>query len=136
MQRPRPPITIAAHGPKMLRIAAERADAWSSWGGYGVVTEDDFYRVTADRSHRFDDLASRSGATRHDPALAGVLPAADPVEVADYFPDMVGRLREIGIDEFVLYWPQAWQDAPGEDAVFEEVAHTVIPELRTDTGFR
>jgi len=33
VQRPRPPITIAAHGPKMLRIAAEHGDGWSSWGG-------------------------------------------------------------------------------------------------------
>ena len=35
LQRPRPPITIAAHGPKMLRIAARYGDGWSSWGGYG-----------------------------------------------------------------------------------------------------
>ncbi len=39
VQRPRPPITIAAHGPKMLRIAAQLADSWSSFGGYEVVTE-------------------------------------------------------------------------------------------------
>jgi alkanesulfonate monooxygenase SsuD/methylene tetrahydromethanopterin reductase-like flavin-dependent oxidoreductase (luciferase family) len=47
VQRPRPPLTVAAHGPKMLSIAARFADAWSSWGGYGVETEEDFYRVTA-----------------------------------------------------------------------------------------
>src|SRR3954469_1993843 len=58
VQRPRPPITIAAHGPKMLRIAARYADSWSSLGGYEVVTEDDFHRVTAERSARFDDLAA------------------------------------------------------------------------------
>src|SRR5215469_5385734 len=31
VQQPRPPVTIAAHGPKMLGIAAVHADAWSSW---------------------------------------------------------------------------------------------------------
>jgi len=31
----------------MLRIAAQYADGWSSWGGYDVQTDDDFYRVTA-----------------------------------------------------------------------------------------
>ena len=139
MQRPRPPITIAAHGPKMLRIAAERADAWSSWGGYGVETEEDFYAITTDRSHRFDDLCVTVGrdpsTIRHSLAC---FPPLTPWASVEYFRDMVGRLQEIGIDEFVLYWPppQAWQDAPGEDAVFEEVVHTVIPELRTDTGFR
>jgi hypothetical protein len=40
------------------------------------------------------------------------------------------RVAEIGIDEFVLDWPQNRRAALGEDAVFEEVATTVIPELR------
>jgi len=43
---------------------------------------------------------------------------------------MVGRFREVGIDEFVLYWPQNWGAAPAEDAVFEEVTATVMPRLR------
>jgi hypothetical protein len=43
---------------------------------------------------------------------------------------MVGRFSEIGIDEFVLYWPQTWGPAPGEEAVFEEVTATVMPQLR------
>ena len=43
---------------------------------------------------------------------------------------MVGRFREIGIDEFVLYWPQTWVAAPLEEAVFEEVTATVMPRLR------
>ena len=46
---------------------------------------------------------------------------------------MVGRFREIGIDEFVLYWPQTWAAAPGEDAVFEEVTASVMPQLRADS---
>ncbi len=65
VQQPRPPVTIAAHGPRMLRDAAEHADGWSSWGGYDVATEEDFYAVTADRSHRFDDLCV---AADRDPA--------------------------------------------------------------------
>src|SRR6516162_1661655 len=42
VQQPRPPVTIAAHGPKMLRIAAEHSDGWSSWGGYDIDTEEAF----------------------------------------------------------------------------------------------
>jgi alkanesulfonate monooxygenase SsuD/methylene tetrahydromethanopterin reductase-like flavin-dependent oxidoreductase (luciferase family) len=131
VQGPRPPITIAAHGPKMLRIAARYADAWSSWGGYGVVTEDDFYAATAERSHRFDDLCVAAG---RDPSMIRhsvvCFPPLTPWESVGYFNDMVGRFAEIGIDEFVLYWPQAWRERPGEDAVFEEVAAAVIPQLR------
>jgi alkanesulfonate monooxygenase SsuD/methylene tetrahydromethanopterin reductase-like flavin-dependent oxidoreductase (luciferase family) len=131
VQRPRPPITIAAHGPKMLRIAAEHADAWSQWGGYDVETEDDLYAVTNERSRRFDDLCVAAGrdpfTIRHSLVC---FPPLTPWESAEYFRDMVGRYAEIGIDEFVLYWPQNWREAPHEDAVFEEVATTVIPELR------
>jgi hypothetical protein len=43
---------------------------------------------------------------------------------------MVGRYRTIGIDEFVLYWPQSWRQAPQEDSVFEVVSHDVIPKYR------
>jgi alkanesulfonate monooxygenase SsuD/methylene tetrahydromethanopterin reductase-like flavin-dependent oxidoreductase (luciferase family) len=130
-QRPRPPITIAAHGPKMLRIAAERADAWSSWGGYGIETEDRMFAVTRDRSARFDELCREAGrdpkAIRHSLC---VFPPLTPWESIAYFEDMVARYREIGIDEFVLYWPRYWRDAETEDRVFEQVCADVIPALR------
>jgi alkanesulfonate monooxygenase SsuD/methylene tetrahydromethanopterin reductase-like flavin-dependent oxidoreductase (luciferase family) len=132
VQRPRPPLTIAAHGPKMLRIAAAHADGWSQWGGYGVDSEDDFYAVTADRNVRFDDLCVAAG---RDPSTIRhslvCFPPLTPWQSVEYFRDMVGRFVEIGIDEFVLYWPQTWRQAPTEDAVFEEVATTLIPRLRT-----
>ena len=131
IQRPRPPITIAAHGPKMLRIAAEHADGWSSWGGYGVETEDDFYAVTTERSRRFDDLCVTAG---RDPSTIRhslvCFPPLTPWHSVEYFRDMVGRFGEIGIDEFVLYWPTTWREAPDEVAVFELITTTVIPQLR------
>jgi len=57
-------------------------------------------------------------------------PPLTPWQSVEYFQDMVGRFREIGIDEFVLYWPQTWGAAPHEEAVFEEVTTTVMPRLR------
>jgi hypothetical protein len=48
----------------------------------------------------------------------------------EYFQDMVGHFSEIGIDEFVLYWPQTWGAAPREELVFEELTATVMPRLR------
>jgi hypothetical protein len=43
---------------------------------------------------------------------------------------MVGRFREVGIDEFVLYWPGSWRDEPRHEGVFQQVTDTVIPQLR------
>lgn len=92
LQRPRPPITVAAHGPKMLRLAARYADGWSSWGGYEIETEDDFYRVTRDRSSRFDDFCTDVGrdprTIRHSLVC---FPPLTPWESVEYFRDMVGR---------------------------------------------
>ena len=115
----------------MLRIAAEHGDGWSSWGGYDVASEKAFYAITADRSHCFDDLCV---AARRDPASIRhslvCFPPLTPWQSVEYFQDMVGRFSEIGIDEFVLCWPQTWGVAPREEAVFEEVTATVMPRLR------
>lgn len=127
IQQPRPPITVAAHGPRMLRIAAEFGDAWSSWGGYDIETEEQFFALTRDRSARFDDLCAQLGrdpkTVRHSLVC---FPPLTPWESVQYFEDMVGRYHEIGVDEFVLYWPQTWREVPEEDSVFEQVAQDVF----------
>jgi Glyoxalase-like domain len=98
---------------------------------YDVATEDAFYAVTADRSHRFDDLCVAAGrepaSIRHSLVC---FPPLTPWQSVAYFEDMVGRFRQVGIDEFVLYWPQTWGRLPGEEAVFEEVTAAVMPRLR------
>ncbi|MEP6759675.1 MAG: hypothetical protein ABJB55_10815, partial [Actinomycetota bacterium] len=125
--------TIPAHGPGMMRVAAEFADSWSSWGGYQIETEEQMYAVTRDRSARFDDLCAGPGrdprAIRHSLV---VFPPLQPWDSPEAFRDLVGRYGEIGIDEWVLYFPQNWREAPQEDAVFEQVASEVIPALRSN----
>jgi alkanesulfonate monooxygenase SsuD/methylene tetrahydromethanopterin reductase-like flavin-dependent oxidoreductase (luciferase family) len=132
LQRPRPPITVAAHGPKMLEIAAEFADGWSSWGGYGIDTEDNFYRATRERAELLADLCAERGrdptSIRHSLVC---FPPLTPWASVSAFREMVERYRAIGIDEFVLYWPRNWdRQAMHEDKVFEEVMTSVVPELR------
>lgn len=82
-------------------------------------------------ARRFDDLCVDLG---RDPATIRhsvvCFPPLTPWQSVAYFNDMVGRFRQLGIDEFVLYWPQAWRNRPGEQAVFEEVIDTVMPALR------
>jgi alkanesulfonate monooxygenase SsuD/methylene tetrahydromethanopterin reductase-like flavin-dependent oxidoreductase (luciferase family) len=132
VQTPRPPIVVAAHGPKMLGIAARYADGWSSWGGYGVETVGDFFRLTAQRCALFDELCTGFG---RDPAgirhSVVCFPPLTPWESVDYFTDLVGRLQGIGIDELVLYWPETWRPEPREWKVFDEVTASVMPALRS-----
>ena len=94
VQQPRPPVTIAAHGTTMLRIAAEHGDGWSSGGGYDV---DD--RGSLPRRHRRAQPPlrrpvrySRPGSRLH-PAFSRLLSATDSLAVGGVLPGHGGTLR-------------------------------------------
>jgi alkanesulfonate monooxygenase SsuD/methylene tetrahydromethanopterin reductase-like flavin-dependent oxidoreductase (luciferase family) len=132
VQRPRLPITIAAHGPRMLRIAAANADSWSQWGGYDIQTERQFFEVTRDRGAQFAELCAEGGRDPKDIRHSLVcFPPLTPWESVEYFSDMIGRYGAVGIDEFVLYWPQTWREMAHEEVVFEHVCGDQLPSLRS-----
>ena len=120
VQQPRPPLTLGAHGPKMLRIVAEYADRWNS---YGTVAE------IGNRNARLDEACAAIG--RDPQAIVRSLYGwtlklgADPWSSAEAFLDIVGRYREVGISEFLM-------EAPHEEQfdVLERIAGDVLPELR------
>lgn len=99
-------------------------------------TTQDFYTVTAKRCEQFDDLAARFGRDprqiRHSIVC---FPPLTPWQSVQYFTDMVGRFRSIGIDEFVLHRPGSWRDEPPTaEVVFQSVIETVIPGCATISG--
>ena len=123
LQRPRPPLTLGAHGSKMLRICAEYADAWNS---FGTVDE---------MRARNQILDEHCAAIGRDPAeivrslygWAALMPS-DPWESVDAFHDMVGRYREAGVNEFIIDQPRAEQFP-----ILERIAGEAIPVLRADS---
>ena len=134
LQRPRPPLLLAAHSAAMLRIAAEYADTWSSWGGF-VDSEDEACRLTGERCRRLDDICDEIGRdpTSIDRNLLvfeatgayDVAPATRAFASVEAFRDLVGRYSEIGITELVFYFPEAVE----QRRVMEEVA-ALLPQLR------
>ena len=123
VQQPRPPLTLGAHGPRMLQIVAEYADRWNS---YGTVEE------IRERNERLDEAC---GAIGRDPeaiirSLYGwtLKLGADPWSSAEAFLDIVERYREVGISEFLM-------EAPHEEQfdVLERIAGDVLPGLRAST---
>lgn len=124
IQKPRPPLTLGAHGPKMLRIVAEYADRWNS---HGSVDE------MARRNRILDEHCAAIG---RDPrsiirslyGWASLMPA-DPWASPDAFAEVIGRYHEAGITEFII-------DAPGPEQfpVLERVATEVIPKMRQAVG--
>jgi F420-dependent oxidoreductase-like protein len=120
LQRPRPPLTLGAHGPRMLRIVARHADAWNSFGTpeqireRGAVLDESCAAIGRDPSEIVRSLyywVARANG--------------DPWSSTDAFLDVVGRYREAGIEEFIL-------DHPRDDQldVLERVAADVLPALR------
>jgi alkanesulfonate monooxygenase SsuD/methylene tetrahydromethanopterin reductase-like flavin-dependent oxidoreductase (luciferase family) len=126
VQRPRPPITVGGQSPTVLRVAAERADCWNTAGPLGVGI-DQILETTRRQNERLDEMCV---AFRRDPNelrrslfLVGALDAWASPEAVE---QIVKRFGEIGIGEFVLFWP------PDERLdLFEHVATEVIPALRT-----
>ncbi|MGN6700726.1 MAG: TIGR03560 family F420-dependent LLM class oxidoreductase, partial [Thermomicrobiales bacterium] len=120
VQQPRPPLTLGAHGPKMLAIVARHADAWNS---FGTVEE------MRTRNQILDEQCAKIGRDPGDiiRSLYGwaAMMSDDPWSSVDAFQDMIGRYREAGVNEFIIDQPRDEQFA-----VLERVAAEVLPTLR------
>lgn len=122
VQRPRPPLMLGAHGPKMLGIVAQYADAWNSFGTVDEMRE------------RNAILDAHCAAIGRDPdsisrslyGWAAMLPD-DPWASTDAFEEVIGRYREAGVNEFIIDHPPAAQFP-----VLERVATDVLPRLRRE----
>ncbi len=135
LQRPRPPLTIAAWSRRTLEVAAELGDAWNTMGGVALDAESGLAAVRA-QSARLDEAAARAG---RDPAvirrsllLARRWIADTPFASELAFREFVAKYREAGIDEFVFYYPPEpflpeGSVAPG---VFEKALTEIAQELR------
>ncbi|OBA60585.1 hypothetical protein A5647_13750 [Mycobacterium sp. 1100029.7] len=109
IQRPRPPMCVAAHDRSSLRLAARFADIWSSFGGWGLSSSE-LLAITRWRAQALDEFCAERGrdpSTIRRQILAGS-PATTPDPIwssVQAFDDWVARWEQIGIDEIVLYFP-------------------------------
>ena len=136
VQIPRPPIMIAAMGPKMLRHAARFADTWNTAGSWAGSLEDRLKNIRQQSSLIDEHCAEidrnpeeiRRSCLLHEPEMYSrgfELPSYDSV---DSFIEIARKYLDLGIDELLLHYPFAEKQIP----VFERIAKEVIPELRKD----
>lgn len=135
VQQPRPPLTLAAHGPKALAVAGRYADTWNH-----VTTRDlepdEVLALATERGRALDRAAEAAG---RDPAAirrsvligSGRWPALASVEA---FREAVLRYREVGVTEVVLLHPDHPAEAGvGHGEAAPGIVHAiaeVLPELR------
>lgn len=137
VQSPRPPITVAALGPVMMRHAARRADIWNS-----MSFHESFDDQLAETRRRVESMDGYCRALGRDPSTlrraylmfdAKARPrggAIDYYDSADRFEEMASRVIELGIDEVGLYYPLDPRQVP----TFERIATDVMPRLRARAG--
>jgi alkanesulfonate monooxygenase SsuD/methylene tetrahydromethanopterin reductase-like flavin-dependent oxidoreductase (luciferase family) len=121
LQRPRPPLTIAAWSPRNIRLAAERADRWNTMGGFGLSAEEGLRAAAA-------QVAVLEAAARR-PVVRSFLHgyrwvAETPLASAEAFSAYVARYRDLGFDELLFYYPPERFSPSGTvgDGVLERVA--------------
>lgn len=120
VQRPRPPLTLGAHRPRMLAICARYADRWNS---FGTVEE------IAERNRLLDEACRRIG---RDPSeiirsfygwasnmASQGLP--DPWASPGAFAEVVGAYAAAGINEFIMDQPRPEQFGIAERIVSEVI---------------
>lgn len=144
VQQPRPPLMLAGHGPRMLRIIAELGDAWNSFGTPAEIRERNqaldahcqtigrepttlrrslYGWATQTPSEAWAD--ERAGGWARSLAGGERRLPADPWLSPQACLDFIETYREAGIDHFVV-------DAPRQDqlAVMERFAAEWLPRLR------
>ena len=120
------PLTIAGHARETLRLAAEHADRWNAFGGYGFSAEEGLRRCRV-RNERLTGLCEEMGrdpGTLRRSALIGYpFIAETPWRSEDAFNDFVKRWADAGFDELVLYYPPEWAMPEGsvEPGLFERM---------------
>jgi len=133
VQQPRPPITIGAMGPSMLKLAARYADTWNSVPGEWHTSPDKMLEDTRRRNRLLDDYCEEIGRdpqTLRRSLLIFGSEAETVFNSADAFKAVVERYWNVGITEFIFYFPFRDEQIP----VFEQIARNIIPKLRATHG--
>lgn len=140
LQKPRPPLNLAAHSPRSMQVVATFGDAWNSYYiGANLSTEQEMH-ILQSRNSYLDQLAVAAG---RDPArirrtfFAGYT-ASNPYENNVSMRDFVRRFQAAGISELIFGFAPDASGMPGDwitsTAQLERIAHQVLlrPAAQTE----
>tara|TARA_B100000029_G_scaffold462311_2_gene494716 strand:- start:790 stop:1716 length:927 start_codon:yes stop_codon:yes gene_type:complete len=133
LTQPRPPIVVAAMGPKMLKLAARYADVWNSMSFSQTIDEqlEETRQRVARMRENCESIGRDPGSLRmsysmFDPNARSQGGMFNYYDSEDVFVDIVERIHALGITDFSVYYPMREEQLPS----FERLATDVIPELR------
>ncbi len=124
IQSPRPPLTLGAHRPRMLRICARYADRWNSYGTVDEMTRRNrFLDEACEEIGRDPGRIIRSFYGWTSNLVSNGLP--DPWSSLDAFEEVVGQYTETGVNEFIMDQPR-----PDQFKIVEKIASEVLDRRR------
>lgn len=131
VSRSRPPLLVAANGPRALRLAARYGDGWVT-DGQPADEQAAWWRSVAEAVRRLDDILAGAG---RDPRTMDRYLSLDSAPVfslssVDAFVEALGCARELGFTDVIAHWPRASSWYAGDPTVLETVAG-MLPALRT-----
>ena len=131
VQKPRPPLTIAAMGDTMLKIAAQYADTWNSYGSTDWrAPADIIFENTKTRVELIDKYCEDIGRNPESLSHSMLFYSKNSLKIfknEENFSKIVRQYQGIGIDEFIFYLPFYESE---KRSVLNKVAEDVIPSLR------
>ncbi|GAB3691548.1 LLM class flavin-dependent oxidoreductase [Angustibacter aerolatus] len=128
VQQPRVPFVVAANGPRAIRLAARRGEAWATTG---TTRPDDgqarWWQGVAEALDRYRTACDELGRAPGDRYLNLDSGAVFSLSSADAFTEAVGRARELGFTDVVTHWPREHGEYAGDERVLDEVAQHLDP---------
>jgi alkanesulfonate monooxygenase SsuD/methylene tetrahydromethanopterin reductase-like flavin-dependent oxidoreductase (luciferase family) len=133
-QQPRPPVLVAANGPRGLRLAADSAtvdgDGWVTLGAVGGTAMSDEWWDTVERAAgRMDAvLAERDVPAGFVRLLYLSSRLSSPSAVED-LRRHVERAAHLGFTDVVIPWPRTTEPFLGDESLLDGLA-ALLPEMR------
>jgi alkanesulfonate monooxygenase SsuD/methylene tetrahydromethanopterin reductase-like flavin-dependent oxidoreductase (luciferase family) len=135
ISKPHPTFSIAAHGPKALRLAANYGDAWNTLGPLTEMTP----QQSSEEIHRCYEILREfaHGLGRNPDRFTRTIlfgwTCERPFASIEAFYDVIGRYSEAGINDFCfIYCPgiDLWEDQSinSEDLLYR-IAYEGIPTV-------
>jgi len=123
------PLIVAGNGPRSVRFAARRGDAWVTTGGKAGTLEE-WFTGLAESTRVLDEALEAGGRTDFRRYLNLDSAPVFSLESAGRFEEMTGRAAEIGFTDVITHWPRATTPYAGSVDVLEQVAAEVLPRAR------
>ncbi len=127
VQKPRPPLTIAAIGPTTLKVAASHADVWNTYSSWNLSGQQTLERLR-ERCDQLEGYCAQIGRDPHTIRRSFLVGLTDekPFASLNAFHDFIGRYREIGFSEFLFYYD--YPDMPAEKCLTREMLERIATE--------